>query len=239
MDFIYLHGVECVFQDAYTICLGFVIHSGCPFSLQVSTPEMDLAEKWNHESQAFWEKTQQLLSDLQSLQQETQDIACPCKNPKCPFRAKKPTDIISNDYITSTLQELNSRRRLSGGFSNISGRSESSKVIPFHYRSTDCEIAIEEEPDSDDSYEFKRNAPSRMAQRRVMQSRSRTGSWDKKNRLSLPSPSLLTPSCRSISLPSPGPNFSFDTPLGYPQHDSFMYFQYRRSSSVGRISASV
>ncbi len=175
------------------------------------------------------------MNDLQSLQKDTKDIACPCTNPDCPFRAKSKTEShLTSELLTSSSEDLDDRIRQNGtpnDFSSYIRRRHRQSMDPSLYRS-DCEIAIEEEPDSDDSYEFKRNTPSRMARRRMMHSSGSSSlshiANKRHSRLSLPSPSLFTPSCRSLSLPG----HSFPSEFQFvPDFDGLMHFQRARGGT--------
>ena len=176
------------------------------------------------------------MTELQGLQKDTQEIACPCKKPNCPFN--DATCNLTKLYMTSSLESLDYKLRQNSSniFNGFSNNRRYHNGFNLMSPRSDCEVAIEEEPDSDSSYEFKRNTPSRIARRKPLrrsqsQSPSEVSSSSRDSKLSLPSQPLHTPTCRSMSLPGCSRFYGFDFDSRFGDYEACMQFNSRNSLS--------
>ena len=187
--------------------------------------------KYNSEAETFWQKTEELLNELQDLQRDIQMIDCPCSNPDCPFNSKNRSSA-ELYFQFPNLSFTQPRVRKNGTYYNGLSNGQFSMAMLGTRIMEDCEVANDEPMSlSDVTYKFKRAKPVR---RRKHTSLEMTHSLPPEC-LPVPLPPIYSPSGRSLSMPT----CSFGDFANFPGVSGLARLQHSRahlSPSCSRLS---
>ena len=194
-------------------------------SFQVSTPEMADVTKYRSEAKVFWQKTEELLNELQKLQRDIQSINCPCTNPDCPFNSKNTRADSELYFQFPDLSSVQPRLRKNGTYYN--GFPNGQFNMALQILGEDCEVANDEPTSfSDITYEFKRAKPVKRKKHSLQVTRSFSPEC-----LSVPLPPIYSPTGRSLSMPT-----GIDSKTGSGFAKLQQSRAYRHSPSCNRLS---